>query len=174
MGTVKATLEMINRMHVDGVIGDYAIGGAVGAIFYLETFYTADLDVFVMLPTAPGSSLLSLTPIYKYLTARGCQVEGERIVIGDWPVQFLPPHGALEQEALTEAVKTDFEGIPTSVLSAEHLVAIALKTGRIKDYARIVMFLEQDAVNMEKLNSILLRHGLVPKWEKFESKYLEE
>jgi hypothetical protein len=44
----------------------------------------------------------------------------------------------------------------------------------VKDYARIVMFLEQDAVNMEKLHSILLRHGLVPKWEKFGSKYLEE
>lgn len=161
-------------MQVDGVIGKYAIGGAVGAIFYLETFYTADLDIFVMLPTTPGTSLLSFTPIYEYLTARGCRVEGERIVIRDWPVQFLPPHGALEQEALAEAVKTDFEGIPTSVLSAEHLVAIALKTGRVKDYARIVMFLEQDVVNMEKLNPILLRHGLVPKWEKFERKYLEE
>lgn len=57
-------------------------------------------------------------------------------------MQFLPPHGGLEQEALADAVKTDFEGIPTSVLSAEHLVAIALKTGRGKDYARIVMFLE--------------------------------
>lgn len=161
-------------MQHDGVIGSYAIGGAVGAIFHLETFYTADLDIFVMLPTAPGSSLLSLTPIYEYLTARGCRVDGERIVIGDWPVQFLPPHGALEQEALAEAVETDFDGIPTFVLSAEYLVAIALKTGRVKDYARIVMFLEQEAVNMEKLNSILLRHGLVPKWETFKGKYLEE
>ena len=161
-------------MQAEGIIGSYAIGGAVGAIFHLETFYTADLDIFVMLPTAPGSSLLSLTPIYEYLTARGCRVDGERIVIGDWPVQFLPPHGALEQEALAEAVETDFDGIPTFVLSAEHLVAIALKTGRVKDYARIVMFLEQEAVNMEKLNSILLRHGLVPKWETFKGKYLEE
>ena len=65
---MKETLEMINRMQHDDVIGKYAIGGAVGAIFYLETFYTADLDIFVMLPTAPGSSLLSLTPIYEYLT----------------------------------------------------------------------------------------------------------
>ncbi len=171
---MKATLEMINRMQVDGVIGNYAIGGAIGAIFYLETFYTADLDIFITLPTAPGSSLLSLSPIYEYLTAQGCQVDGERIVIGGWPVQFLPLRGALEQEALAEAVKTEFDGIPTSVLSAEHLVAIALQTGRAKDYARIAMFLEQDAVNRKKLDSILLRHGLVPKWKKFESKYLEE
>jgi hypothetical protein len=169
---MKATLEMINQMQADGVIGRYAIGGAVGAIFYLETFYTADLDIFVTLPRISGSSLLSLSPIYEYLTTQGCRVEGERIVIGDWPIQFLPPHGALEQEALAEAVRTEYDGISTSVLSAEHLVAIALRTGRTKDYARMVMFLEQDAVNMETLNSILSRHGLLPKWEKFKSKYL--
>jgi hypothetical protein len=170
---VKTTLDMINRMQADGVIGKYAIGGAIGVIFYLEAFYTEDLDIFVILPTVPGSSLLSLSPIYEYLTEQGCKVDGERIVIGDWPVQFLPPQGALEQEALDEAVKTEYEGIATYVLSAEHLVAIALKTGRAKDYARIVMFLDQDAVNMEKLNSVLFRHGLVPKWESFKSKFSE-
>ena len=117
---------------------------------------------------------MSLSPIYEYLTEQGCKVDGERIVIGDWPVQFLPPQGALEQEALDEAVKTDYEGIPTYVLSAEHLVAIALKTGRAKDYARIAMFLDQDAVDTVRLNSILFRHGLVPKWESFKSKFSEE
>jgi len=101
-------------------------------------------------------------------------VEGERIVIGEWPVQFLPPHGALEQEALDEAVQTDVEGVPTWVLGAEHLVAIALQTGRAKDYARIVQFLEQDAVDADKLNRLLMRHGLVSRWEKFERKYREE
>jgi hypothetical protein len=60
------------------------------------------------------------------------------------------------------------------VLSAEYLVAIALKTGRAKDYARVAMFLDQDAVNLERLNSILLRHGLLPKWERFKSKFSEE
>jgi hypothetical protein len=171
---VKTTLDLINRMQADGVIGKYAIGGAIGVIFYLEAFYTEDLDVFVVLPTAHGSSLLSLAPIYQYLTEQGCKIDGERIVIGDWPVQFLPPQGALEQEALDEAVRTDYEGVPTSVLSPEHLVAIALKTGRAKDYARIAMFLDQDAVDTVRLNSILFRHGLVPKWESFKSKFSEE
>ena len=60
------------------------------------------------------------------------------------------------------------------VLRAEHLVAIALQTGRAKDYARIVQFLEQDAVDADKLKRVLMRHGLVPKWERFEHKYLEE
>jgi hypothetical protein len=60
------------------------------------------------------------------------------------------------------------------VLGAEHLVAIALETGRAKDFARIVQFLEQDAVDADKLNQILVRHGLLPKWERFKRKYLEE
>jgi hypothetical protein len=171
---LKATLEMINEMQSDGVIGKYAIGGAVEATFYLEPLATADVDIFVMLPTAPRSSLLSLAPIYDYLSARGCRTEGERMVVGDWPVQFLPAHSALEQEALAQAVETEVEGVQTWVLGAEHLVALALMTGRAKDYARILQFLEQDAVDADRLNGILMRHGLVGKREKFAGKYLEE
>jgi hypothetical protein len=171
---LKATLEMINQMQKDGVICKYAIGGAVGATFYLEPLATADVDIFVMLPKAAGSSLLSLAPIYEYLTTRGCRVEGERIVVGDWPVLFLLPGDELEQEALTQAVEIEVEGTRTWVLSAEHLIAIALQTGRAKDYARIVQFLEQDAVGADKLNRVLMRHGLRPKWEQFERKFLEE
>lgn len=57
---MKATLEAINQMQADGIIGKYAIGGAVGATVYLEPAATLDVDIFVMLPTAIGSSLLSL------------------------------------------------------------------------------------------------------------------
>jgi hypothetical protein len=171
---LKATLDMINKMRDDGIIGEYAIGGAVGATFYLEPLATADVDIFVLLPSAPGSSLLSLAPICDHLRARGCHVEEERIVVGDWPVQFLPAHSRLEREALSQAVETGVEGVRTWVLTAEHLVAIALETGRAKDYARIVQFLEQRAVDAEKLNQILLRHELLDKWKKFERRYLQE
>ena len=75
---------------------------------------------------------------------------------------------------MAEAVETDVEGVRTRVVTAEHLVAMALETGRAKDYARIVQFLEQDAVDKDKLNVTLLRHGLIPKWKKFESRYLRE
>jgi len=67
---VKATLEAINQMQADGVIGKYAIGGAVGATLYLEPTATLDEHIFVTLPSAPGSSLLSLVPLYGYLKAR--------------------------------------------------------------------------------------------------------
>lgn len=115
--------ERINRMQTDGVIGKYAIGEAVGATFYLEPSATLDVDIFVTLPTAAAGSLVSLAPIYDYLQAQGCGVEGEYIVIGGWPVQFLPPVDALDREALAEAVATEVEGVRTWVMSAEHLVA---------------------------------------------------
>lgn len=78
---MKDTFQVINEMQRDGVIDKYAIGGAVGATFYLEPAATLDVDIFVTLPTAATSSLLTLTPIYQYLTARGSKVDGPHIVM---------------------------------------------------------------------------------------------
>src|SRR6266516_2120138 len=135
---LKKTLEIINQMQADGVIGKYAIGGAVGATFYLEPAATVDLDVFAALPAATGGILLSLAPIYEYLKSHGGRVQDEYIVIGGWPVQFLPPSSPLEQEAIEEASCVVVEDVATWVMSAEHLVAIALRTGRAKDHNRIL------------------------------------
>ena len=170
---MKATLEAINRMQADGVIGKYAIGGAVGATFYLEPAATLDVDIFVTLPPPPSGLLLSLAPIYDYLRARGGMVQDEYIVIGNWPVQFLPPSDDLEREAVAQSVATTVEGIGTWVMTAEHLVAIALRTGRAKDHSRILQFIEQGAVDREKLRSLLERHQLTTKWKQFDDKYLE-
>ena len=159
-------------MQADGVIGKYAIGGAVGATFYLEPAATLDVDVFVSLPKAGHGALLSLAPIYEYLTARGCKTEGEYVVIEGWPVQFLPPSDALGEEALAQAVETEVEGMRTWVMTAEHLVAIALQTGRAKDFSRILQFVESGVLNAGKLDSILTRHGLLAKWEQFGNRFL--
>ena len=170
--SVKETLELINQMQADGIIGEYAIGGAVGAMLYLEPAATLDVDVFVGLP-ASKSGLVSLAPIYEYLKARGCVEKEEHIVIGDWPVQFIPPKDELEREAVATAVTTEVDGTQTRIMPAEHLVAIALRTGRSKDYARILQFLEQEAVDRKKLEAVIAKHGLTAKWEQFRRRYLE-
>jgi hypothetical protein len=170
---MKTTLEVINRMQADGVIGKYAIGGAVGATFYLEPSATFDIDVFVKLKGASKGSLLSLRPIYDYLASRGYKTEGEYIVIEGWPVQFLPPRDALDEEALQQAVETEVEGARAWVISAEHLVAMALKTSRAKDLARILQFVESGVLDAAKLDTILSRHGLLEKWEQFGIKFLK-
>jgi hypothetical protein len=170
---MNPTLEMINQMQADGVIGKYAIGGAVGATFYLAPAATVDLDIFASLPTESSGLLVSLAPIYEYFSGRGCKVEDEYIVIGGWPVQFLPPSDDLDREAIAEALATEVEGTRTWVMTAEHLVAIALRTGRAKDHTRILQFLEQRAVDSGKLRQLLERYGLSSKWKQFERKYLD-
>jgi hypothetical protein len=172
ISVVKETLELINRMRDDGVIGDYAIGGAVGAMLYLEPSATLDVDVFVALPTL-ASGLVSLAPIYEYLRARGCVEKEEHIVIGDWPVQFISPKDELEREAVAMAEPAELDGTQTRIMPAEHLVAIALQTGRLKDDARIVQFLEQDAVDRKKLETVVQKFGLTSKWDQFKRRYLE-
>jgi len=87
-------------------------------------------------------------------------------------VQFLPPADALEEEALQEAVEVALEGTPTRVVTAEHLAAIALRTGRAKDFARLLQFVEAGILDANKLDSILMRHGLLEKWDQFGAKFL--
>lgn len=170
---MKDTFTILNQMRADGVIGRYAIGGAVGATFYLEPVATLDVDVFVLLDAPASSSLLSLGPIYEYLLGRGHRAEGEYLIIGDWPVQFLPPGSPLEEEAITQALRHELEGVPIWVMTAEHLVAIALKTGRAKDHARILQFIEAGALDPAPLDSVLTRHGLLDKWENFGKRFLD-
>lgn len=169
---LRKTFAVINQMQAAGVIGRYAIGGAVGATFYLEPVRTVDLDVFVAIHPVAGSLIITPQPIYDYLTARGYKASGEYLVIEGWPVQFLPPTGPLLEEAIAQARETDVEGERTFVISAEHLVAIALETGRAKDKARIVQFVEADVLNQERLRDILSRHQLSDRWTRFDQQFL--
>lgn len=167
---MKETLKLINRMVKDGVIKNYAIAGAIAAIYYLEPFDTSDLDIFVQVETS-GSDLMILSPIYEYLLKRGCQATGEFVDIEGLPVQFLPVFNSLTEEAVGKAQTIKYARLTTRVMRAEHLVAIMLDTGRLKDYLRISMFLTQGAVDMRSLNAVLKRHGLTKKWKDNEHRY---
>jgi hypothetical protein len=43
---IRDVIATINQMQSDSVIEGYAIGGAVGATFYLEPIATVDVDIF--------------------------------------------------------------------------------------------------------------------------------
>ncbi|MDQ3473475.1 MAG: hypothetical protein M3447_07035 [Acidobacteriota bacterium] len=167
---MKETLKLLNRMVKDGVIRQYAIGGAVAAIYYLEPFDTADLDIFVQID-APESELMVLAPIYRYLRKEGHKARGEFVYIEGFPVQFLPVFNPLTEEAVVEANTITFARVTTRLMRAEHLVAIMLDTGRPKDYLRIAMFLEQNAVDMRSLKAVLRRYGLTQKWKGNEHRF---
>lgn len=77
---MEKTLAVINKLEQEGIIGRYAIGGAVAATRYIEPSQTYDLDIFVLLPLSP-SGLISISPIYAYLGQHGYMPREESIVI---------------------------------------------------------------------------------------------
>jgi hypothetical protein len=169
---IQEVIATINQMQADGVVDRYAIGGAVGATFYLEPVATLDVDIFVAFRAEPGSLLVSPQPIFDYLKARGGTMEGEYIIVAGWPVQFLPAGTPLLEEGLGEAVEKDVDGTRACVFTAEHLAAIALQTGRAKDKARLLQFIEAGAIDVARFQTVLVRHGLVDSWHKFERQFL--
>jgi hypothetical protein len=169
---MKDTFAVLNQMVKDAALENYAVVGAVGAIFYVEPFSTQDIDVLVVIPEPEGKVIAEL-PSWKYLNARGYkEIRGEGIVVETWPVQFLPVSSPLEREAYLNAQDQDLDGVPVRVVQAEHLVAMMLSVGRLKDFARIQMFLSQDAINSEVLEDILQRHRLSGKWNEFRNRFL--
>jgi hypothetical protein len=170
---IAKTLEVLNGMVAAGVLRRYAIGGAVAALNYIEPTVTDDLDVLISFDSSATSGLVTLGPIVPYLEAKGyTEWRNEGLVVEGWPVQFLPVSDALDLEALERAeIVEDLFGsgvvVSTRVITAEHLVATALKVGRSKDFLRIAAFLEQDAVDLHRLKDVVERHRLIDKWVSF-------
>jgi len=173
MSDISQALAIINGLERDGIIERYAIGGAVGATFYLEPVATLDVDVFIVFRQHSNNLLLSLQPIYDYLIAKGGVIESEHVILAGWPVQFLPPTGPLVEEALSSAASVSVGDIPSRVFTAEHLAAIALQTGRPKDKARLLQFLESNVLDKVRFRAILERHGLDSAWMEFERTFLK-
>ena len=158
---MKTALKVLNDLVSEKVIKDYAIGGAMGAMFYMEAITTIDLDVFVLFND--DHNLLPLQPIYDALKARGYapdEHERECVNISGTPVQFLPAYSPLLAEALSNAKPFDYEGIPAKVLQAEYLAAICVQTGRMKDRLRVQMFLSSEGFDKAKFEVILDKFGM--------------
>jgi hypothetical protein len=133
-----------NALVAAGLIEDWALGGALAAIYYVEPFTTYDADI---------------PAIYSHLQLQGWQVEREHLLVRGFPVQFLAANG-LTEEAVREAERIDFEGVPAKVFRAEHIVAIAASVGRAKDKARIEQLLQQADLDKTYLENVLQRHKL--------------
>lgn len=165
--SLRDVLSELEALEHSGIIPRFAIGGAVGATRYIDPAATEDVDVFIAFADVAARPLTPLGPIYEFLTARGARAEGAHLVIGEWPVQFLPADDPLLAEALAGARDETVDGVRTRVFTAEHLAAIALQLGRAKDKLRVVQFVEADALDMEVFAAILDRHGLGERWRAF-------
>ena len=172
---MKQTLDVINAMEAGGVIGRYAIAGAVAAYNYIEPALTNDLDILLSFDKPTGETpLISLEPIYSYLKKKGYgEHREEGIVVEGWPVQFLPVTSELDVEALAQAGDVNIEihkaegSVRTRILRPEHIVANALRVGRPQDFIRVIQFLQEQAVDLVTLCDLLERHNLRREWQSF-------
>jgi hypothetical protein len=146
-----------NELVAAGLIKDYALGGALAAIYYTEPFATYDVDIIFVATDKTSSA--GIPAIYSHLRAKGWRVEGEHLLIKDFPVQFLPAHG-LTEEAVREAREIEYEAVPAKVFRPEYIIAIAASVGRYKDLARIEQLLEQAKIDKPLLDDILRRYNL--------------
>ena len=169
---LEEALAVINNMVKKGIIEDYAIGGAIAALFYIEPFETSDLDIVVFLPKAQMSKpVVSLTAIYGYLNGLGYKEEKEFVIIETIPVQFLVGGTPLLVDAVRVAVAQKVGSISTKVIRVEYLLALMADRCQAKDKARAQMVMEQ-AVKFDKklLRQVLKRHQLEEKWDKLVGK----
>ena len=167
---MQETLKILLQLRSEGAIGQYAIGGAIAASFYVEAVSTEDLDVFAFLQPSP-SGLLTLTPLYDRLKQLGGVVENEHVVLYGWPMQILPAYNPLIEEAVLAAIEQTFHEVAVPVVTAEYLCTIALQTGRAKDYQRVNALLEAGAVDADTLEKLVYRYNLNERWKQYVRRY---
>ena len=87
---MQAVCDTLEQLASEGVLKQYAIGGATAAGFHGEPLATRDVDVFVFVDPMPGMLLVSLKPIFNRLNELGFnEFEEEGLLIHGFPVQFL-------------------------------------------------------------------------------------
>ena len=161
-GVVKV-LKGLNDLKRLGSISNYAIGGGIAFIVYTEPFFTDELDIFLILPLGSVSS----APVTAYFINSGATRSNKKsvITVDGTRVRFIVVLTPLEVEAVRYATKGKILGVWTRVLTPEHLGAIAAKSNRLLDRARVAILLSQARINQPVLDDLLTRHGLKPRYE---------
>jgi len=156
-----AAISAVEQMKREGVLIDYAIGGAMALVFWTEPVPTFDVDVFVLLP-GTSSLIVSLDPIYRWAEANGYVADGEHIIIKNIPVQFIPSHNTLADEAIESAATLDHDGVPVRVIRPEYLIALYLEPSArtAKRLQRVAALQEESVIDASRLESILQRYNL--------------
>jgi hypothetical protein len=67
----------------------------------------------------------------------------------------------------------DVNGLSARVFTPEYLAAIALQTGRAKDKARLLQFIEAHALDRTKFEELVECHQLVDRWREFQRQFVQ-
>jgi len=168
---LKEVVQLLESLKQSKIIRDYALFGSVAQMRYTEPVATLDADVLVLL--AEDTGLDALGPIYDFCKKHGYKPEGEAVLVGSWPVQFIPVFSPLTEEAVHEAETGEISGAAVRVVRATHLAVIALSVGRPKDHLRILALIEAGAVHEKDIETLSARHNLNDRWLLFKKRFLD-
>ena len=160
MSSLGDVFRILNRMQDEGLVTQYAVGGATAVLFYAEPTRTYDLDVFVTLEAVGNDVLAPLSRVYEWAREQGFGLQAEHLLIEGVPVQLLLAYNALVEAALSTARVHDYGGVPVRVVDPEHLVALALQAGGARRRERAWQLLGTRAVDRERLRRILTTHAI--------------
>ncbi len=163
---MEKVVKVLNEMKKEKVIKDYAIGGGMGAMFYIEPVLTYDMDVFCIL-NDEGEKLNILSELYSWAKKKGYKSYKEHLIIENMPVQFIIAYNDLIKEAVVNALEKKIKGVRARVVSPEYLISIMLQTGRPKDFIRAEMILKQVKVDKKLVREISKKYGLEEKLDIF-------
>src|SRR2546430_17240013 len=97
-------LRAANELVSVGLIKDFALGGALAAIYYTEPFTTYDADIIFI---ASDKTLSAGIPaIYSHLQSKGWRIEREHLVVKGFPVQFVAASGLTTRSAKQDRPST--------------------------------------------------------------------
>lgn len=162
---MQAVCDILEQLLQEGVLKQYAIGGATAAGFHGEPLATRDIDVFVFIDPNPGQLLVTLDPVFTRLKELGfAEFEEEGLLIHGFPVQFLSASPGLETDAIDTARVVEWDNHRMRVMTPEYLAAIALTVGRPKDRARLVYLVELPGFDRNCFTEILKQYGLHDRW----------
>lgn len=158
-----AALRSLEELKRAAIIEDYAVAGAMALVFWADPIPTYDLDVLVFLPKQ-DTPIVSLDAIYRWAAAQGHSVHAEHVVVAGVPVQFLPSHNKLTDEAIETAATLDYQGVAVRVVRPEYLVALYLEPSArtAKRRERAAALMESAETDQSLLGDLIHRFKLKP------------
>ncbi len=168
---MEKTIRVIRELIEKKIIKDFAIGGGIAVLYYIEPLLTYDLDIF-FIPFEESMDVLS--PIYKQMREKGYKTQMEYIIIEGIPVQFIPVYNELIRESVQNAAEVRYGRLKTKVVGLEYLVAIMIQTFRPVDRERLLRIFDETEVDSRLLNEILKKYRLFEKYREFRRSYFGE
>lgn len=160
-GSFRDVIRTVEAMRADGVISQYAVGGAVAFIVWDEPVATGDVDVIVLVPQETNA-LDPLRPVLDWLAAHSVRLDGEHAIIAGVAVQFLPAWNSLVIEGVREAAAVPYEGASLRVLRPAYLVAswrMDPSADTFPRRERAARLLEAGLVTNDEIDTLIRRHG---------------